>query len=114
MIYPCRCSNSKCRRRRTLPKRPDRYVAARHAACRFCGSPLHLDRYRASRRERYKADEVGRTCHCDGALWPHRRGSIRTCAHRLAYEEKALDALLEASLRGDPSPTYYEGDDAPF
>lgn len=93
MRYACRCQNSKCRARHSLPRHPDDYVRPR--VCRNCGSALRLDGYRQGQRckpPRERTDPAP-VCQCDGAHYPHRRGWVRLCKH---FEER----VLETAVRG--------------
>lgn len=110
MVVRCRCSSSRCRRRRTLAHPPGWYKRQHFAACTFCSAPLTVDRHRTSGREQQKALDTGRTCTCDGYEWPHTRGTLPNCAYREAHEEKAVEALLEASLRGALPNVYCDGE----
>lgn len=73
MIFPCRCSNRKCRARRTLRKHPDDYVQRARVKCYHCeDGELKLDTYRQ------KTEHKKTRCVCDAFHYPHRY-SKETC-----------------------------------
>lgn len=93
MRYACRCSNSKCRARRTLQRHPLAYM--RTPRCVICAAPMRLDGHRQAQRARLPKDRTdpAPVCGCDGAHYPHRRGWVRLCMH---FE----DRLMAGALRG--------------
>ena len=75
MSYPHRCSKAGCRKRVTLAKKSKDYVVRSHALCPACGNDsLKLD---ANHRKESKRNR----CNCDGAHYPHKRGSLVWCIH---------------------------------
>lgn len=89
-LYPCRCSRRKCQARRTLPKHPDDYK--RPPKCHFCGGrKWRIDKWR-------KRNEHGVACHCQGAHYPHRPGSI-VCFDHPEYHLYPHERAELASLR---------------
>ncbi len=115
MGYPYKCS--KCRTRKTLPKRLDQYQ--REPKCRECGHrEFYLDQSRLRRR----------VCRCDGGLLgrtgpiPHRPGaacceqnpqSILNRARRAgASPEDLMDIMIDMAWETDGGALI--GDDCPF
>ena len=91
--YACRCSNSKCRTRRTLAKHPDEYRT--QPKCQYCGKrQWTVD---ADRMKRWYCE--ARLCTCEGYHHKHRKGSP-FCKHnamgeyrqalRLGYDDEEL------------------------
>jgi len=74
--YSCRCSNSKCRARRTFPRHPEHYI--RPPKCFYCsGRVFIVDPWMMKR------DTRAMGCMCAGYAWGgvmsgamHRRGSL--------------------------------------
>lgn len=115
MGYPYRCS--RCRARRTLPRRLDQY--AREPKCKACGyTRFYVDRSRLEREP----------CRCDGGLMgrtggiPHRPGAA-CCEHNPrhvinrakragASAEDLMDIMIDMAWEDDggtPAP-----DECPF
>lgn len=92
MRYACRCSNSRCRARRSLARHPHTYL--RDPKCLLCGSLMRLDGHRQAQRTvpaKMRTDP-GPTCKCpaapgaDGQNMPHRAGSLKQCErHRVPF-----------------------------
>ena len=90
--YACRCSNSKCRARRTLPKHPDVYIRPPKCDCGRREWAVDTDRMTRWYRESL-------LCTCEGYHHKHRKGSP-FCIHnpmgeyrqaqRLGYEDDEL------------------------
>jgi hypothetical protein len=73
MSVPHRCSRRACRQRITLAKPITDYV--RVPVCPSCGhNSLKPDYSRKAYNRKHR-------CTCDGAPWPHRKGSIPFCTH---------------------------------
>lgn len=66
MSYSYRCTRSKCRARRALPRLIEDYT--RVPSCRCCGGRLARDRA-------HDLESKQKRCDCDGLWFPHRRGS---------------------------------------
>jgi hypothetical protein len=93
MRYPCICRNSKCRARKSLPKKPGEYL--RPPRCWNCGrADWKIDKYRLSENPK----DRGHICGCTGRILIHRHGQ-KGCVHR---EEFQLDMVI-AGRGGDKS-----------
>lgn len=71
MSYLYRCS--KCRQRRALPKLHTDYI--REPKCKACGSLLTYRDIWQEKQNKLKK------CLCDGAAYPHQKGSVLFCIH---------------------------------
>lgn len=68
-----RCTKSKCRARRALPMKIEKYT--KRPLCLSCGhDSLKLDVY---------SHRSGKTlkCTCDGVPFPHKVGTMKACKH---------------------------------
>jgi len=65
--HRCRCSNKKCRQRKTFAKHPSHYARG-WPVCDNCGSRYTVDWYRQLRETRINK------CECGAAHYPHRAG----------------------------------------
>lgn len=87
--YHCRCTRTICQARQTKAMHPDEYVRA--PRCKRCGKGrLRIDKFRNTGRE-----HAGKTCHCCGYSFPHRRGS-KWCEHNPALTADMLRERYES------------------
>lgn len=79
-MFPYRCSRRTCRTRISLPRKLQDYI--RVPKCRDCGGELSIDkcRMRNKKLRLSKRTDPGPTCECDGAHYPHRKGSVELCS----------------------------------
>lgn len=95
MTHMYRCSDRRnCGARKTLRQRIERYIL--RPLCPGCGKDT-LKSVDKKERERTKQ----RMCRCDGAWFPHRKGSLPLCIHNEAPidEDKALEQLNQMIRR---------------
>jgi len=93
MTHNYRCTRARCRKRISLKRPLASY--ARERRCKACGGRLSHDPAvkRQTRRQ---------TCRCDGAWFPHRRGSVPLCRHHEGEvtEQDARDWLERIQASG--------------
>lgn len=91
--FPCRCS--KCKTRKTLPRRPETYVQA--PKCWNCKNrKWFIDSYRVSKNPK----DSGEVCCCAGRILPHRKAQKGCIYHRDNVE--ALKLVAENNAEHKP------------
>ena len=84
MTYLYRCTTSKCRARRTLPKHIEEY---RNRPVCACGGNLHRDKWQ-------RGYDRKRACRCGEVHYPHNT-SHTGCAHYTGTRDLQHESLLE-------------------
>ena len=66
-----RCKS--CRGRKVLPKPIEQYrYFVKSLLCEGCGGSKFYE-------DRHRKEQKAKACHCDGAHYPHRPGSVKLC-----------------------------------
>jgi hypothetical protein len=85
LSFKVRCSNHKCRSRRTLPRHPDQYRT--QPRCRFCGRrKWTVDWFRTAKAEAKTPSR--RVCDCGAVHCPHRASWCENLREPVAWKAK--------------------------
>ena len=125
MRFSCKCSDTTCRKRKTLPRHPEEYKKKsakvrtgrkkyfaedywKIALCEGCGSPVSLDLNRHNTKLGIvpRSKSIAKVCRCDGYHFQHGYGS-KNCNHREEF-------LLESAAKGTGAGKIHHEEGAPF